>query len=70
MNKQPIATSEKTTQQTTTPLISIDQVHRALGMEKYDPILAEVWEIKAQINKAANYDVNQISKVLNLTVQA
>ena len=43
----------------TTPRTT-DEIHRELGLGKYDPVLAEVWAIKAQINKEANYDVDQI----------
>jgi hypothetical protein len=32
-----------------------------------DPIVAEVWAIKAQLNREANYDLREIMRRANLT---
>jgi hypothetical protein len=35
-----------------------------------DPILQEVWRIKAELNKEANYDVRALARAANALMQS
>jgi hypothetical protein len=44
---------------TSTPAAATSAVPVAL-LQRHDPVLAELWEIKAQMNAQAGYDVRQL----------
>jgi len=44
---------------TSTPAAASAAVHVA-QRQRHDPVLAELWEIKAQMNAQAGYDVRQL----------
>jgi hypothetical protein len=45
------------------------QTHSA-GMRAPDPILAELWEVKRQLNQEAGYDVARRAKAAHKAAQA
>jgi hypothetical protein len=45
-----------------TRLNTLEQAQQELGLGKYDPMLQELWATKAQLNRAANYDIRLLGK--------